>query len=239
MSISDAMQLEVAGLTSGYGGITVLDGLTLNVAEGELVGILGHNGMGKTTLMRSLIGAVPARAGRISFMGSDITRLPPHRRNQLGLGYVPQGREIIKGLSVKENLLLGQAAHKGASAYQEMLELFPELSELLDRPGSRLSGGQQQLLALARCPMGRPRLLLLDEPTEGIQPSIVSDIGQKLSRLRSDLGLTIIVVEQNLDFLSNIVDRSIILRGGKIVADLRGESATDREQIESHLLISA
>ena len=190
-------------------------------------------------LMRSLIGAVPARAGRLSFMGTDITNLPPHRRNQLGIGYVPQGREIIKGLSVKENLLLGQAAHRGASEYDRTLALFPELVELLERPGSRLSGGQQQLLALARCLMGRPRLLLLDEPTEGIQPSIVSDIAQKLRHLRSELGLTIVVVEQNLDFLCSIADRSIVLRGGRIVADLRGAAVTNRDEIEQHLLINA
>ncbi|WP_417241084.1 ABC transporter ATP-binding protein [Celeribacter halophilus] len=238
MSISAETQLEVTGLSSGYGGITVLNNLGFEISKGEFVGILGHNGMGKTTLMRSLIGAVPARLGSITFLGTDITGFPPHKRNQLGIGYVPQGREIIKGLSVRENLLLGQAAHPGPSEYNTVLDLFPELVELLDRPASRLSGGQQQLLALGRCLMGKPKLLLLDEPTEGIQPSIVSDIGKTLSQLCDELGLTIVVVEQNLDFLCRLVNRNIILRGGKVIADLQGPDARDRALIESHLSLA-
>ena len=165
--------LEVDTLHSGYGRIPILEGVSLSLQEGEVVGILGHNGMGKTTLLRTLIGEIKANRGTIRFNGEDITRLNMFRRARRGMGYVPQGRDIYPQLTVMENLKMGEAMRGGESAIPEMLEYFPLLKPLLNRPGRTLSGGEQQILALARCLAGRPKLILLDEPTEGMQPSIV------------------------------------------------------------------
>ena len=163
--------LEVDGLGAGYGRIPILNGIGFSIARGEIVGVLGHNGMGKTTLLRTLMGEIRATGGSILFEGEDITRLPMHRRARLGIGYVPQGRDIYPQLSVMDNLRMGEIVRGGQSAVPELLDYFPVLQGLLERPGRALSGGEQQILALARCLVGRPSLLLLDEPTEGIQPS--------------------------------------------------------------------
>ena len=175
--------LEVRGLDAGYGRIPILNGIDVSIARGEIVGVLGHNGMGKTTLLRTLMGEIRATGGSIRFEGSDITRLAMHRRARLGIGYVPQGRDIYPQLSVMDNLRMGEIVRRGQSAVPELLDYFPLLRALTERPGRALSGGEQQILALARCLAGRPRLLLLDEPTEGIQPSIVDQIQAKLAEL--------------------------------------------------------
>src|SRR5262249_24816699 len=170
------MMLDVQGLRTGYGRIPILNGVGFSVNEGEFIGILGHNGMGKTTLLRALMGFLPATSGRVQFAGQDITALEPYRRARLGLGYVPQGRESFPSLSVTDNLRMGCTKQPGGGENETIdgvLEEFPRLKPLLDRHGSALSGGEQQLLAIARCLCGKPRLVLLDEPTEGIQPSII------------------------------------------------------------------
>ena len=168
------MMLDVQGLRTGYGRIPILNGVGFAVNEGEFVGILGHNGMGKTTLLRALMGFLPANSGRVQFAGQDVTAFEPYRRARLGLGYVPQGREIFPGLSVYDNLRMGCSKQSGGSESETIgavLQEFPRLRTLLDRLGGALSGGEQQLLAIARCLCGKPSLVLLDEPTEGIQPS--------------------------------------------------------------------
>jgi urea transport system ATP-binding protein len=211
--------LEAEDLHAGYGAVPVLAGINLRVAEGEFVGILGHNGMGKTTLLKALAGILPASAGRVRLGGEDVTRLPSHERTRRGLGYVPQGREIFPGLSVLDNLRFAVAA-KGKSApaaLPTVLEEFPRLRPLLGRAGGALSGGEQQLLALARCLIQAPRVLLLDEPTEGIQPSIIETIGEKLAGLREKHRLTVILVEQNLDFIRALSDRVLIIQKGRII----------------------
>jgi branched-chain amino acid transport system ATP-binding protein len=217
--------LEVSELSAGYGRIPILNNVTFSVAEGEFVGVLGHNGMGKTTLLRALMGYLPATSGRVSFAGADLTRAEPYRRARAGMGYVPQGREIFPGLSVRENLRMG-ALNRGAgeaSAIDAALELFPRLKRLMDRPGGALSGGEQQLLAIARCLVGAPKLILLDEPTEGIQPSIIDEIVEILLRLRSKGGLTMILVEQNLDFIAALSQRVLIIQKGAIVRSAKPE----------------
>ena len=196
--------LEVDTLHSGYGRIPILEGVSLSLQEGEVVGILGHNGMGKTTLLRTLIGEIKANRGTIRFKGEDIPRLNMFRRARRGMGYVPQGRDIYPQLTVMENLKMGEAMRGGKSAIPEMLEYFPLLKPLLNRPGRTLSGGEQQILALARCLAGRPKLILLDEPTEGIQPSIVDQILEKLDTLSAALDLTILLVEQDLHICLSI-----------------------------------
>ena len=218
------MMLDVQGLRTGYGRIPILNGVGFTVEVGEFVGILGHNGMGKTTLLRALMGFLPADSGRVQFAGQDVTTLDPYRRARLGIGYVPQGREIFSGLSVYDNLRMGCSKQPGADEIRTIADVlgeFPRLKALLDRSGSALSGGEQQLLAIARCLCGKPRLVLLDEPTEGIQPSIIDEIVGTLLRLRDNSGLTMILVEQNLDFISALSQRILVIQKGTITQELR------------------
>jgi branched-chain amino acid transport system ATP-binding protein len=223
------MMLDVQGLKTAYGRIPILNGISFAVREGEFVGILGHNGMGKTTLLKALMGFLPATGGRVHFADSDITAAEPYRRARLGLGYVPQGREIFPALTVHENLRMGCSKHAGdeQDTIGAVLEEFPRLKRLLDRAGGALSGGEQQLLALARCLCGRPRLILLDEPTEGIQPSIIDEIVEVLQRLRDESGLTMILVEQNLDFIAALSRRILIIQKGTITRELRPDDLAD------------
>jgi branched-chain amino acid transport system ATP-binding protein len=213
------MMLEVSELAAGYGRIPILGGVSFSVARGEFIGILGHNGMGKTTLLRALMGYIPATAGRVELEDADITRAEPYRRARAGMGYVPQGRDIFPGLSVRDNLRMGAVGRPKDedAAIGSALETFPRLKPLIDRPGGALSGGEQQLLAIARCLAGNPRLILLDEPTEGIQPSIIDEIAETLLDLRSKGGLTMILVEQNLDFIATLSERVLIIQKGVIV----------------------
>ena len=221
--------LQVEALRSGYGRIPILAGVSLAVAPGEFVGILGHNGMGKSTLLRTLMGYLPATAGRVTFEGRDITRLSPTARARLGIGYVPQGREIFPSLSVLENLrmgcLLSRKDERGT--IEAVLEMFPRLRRLLDRTGGALSGGEQQLLALARCLCGAPRLMLLDEPTEGIQPSIIEEIIETLQALRRTHDVTVVLVEQNLKFIAELSQRILIIQKGAITRETSPEAVQD------------
>lgn len=218
--------LEVNGLRSGYGRIPILFGVDLAMAEGEYLGILGHNGMGKTTTLRTLMGHLPATGGSVVFAGQDITHLKPHERSRLGIGLVPQGREIFPDLSVYDNLRMGLAAapKEDRTVIDTVLQDFPRLVRLLDRRGGALSGGEQQLLALARCLCTRPKLILLDEPTEGIQPSIIEEIIETLLTLKTRWKLSLIVVEQNLDFITQLSDRILNIQKGRITGELDRDS---------------
>jgi branched-chain amino acid transport system ATP-binding protein len=219
--------LEVADLRSGYEGIPVVAGLSLNVREREFVGILGHNGMGKTTLLRTVIGILPATSGEIRFQGALITQAPPHRRARMGIGYVPQGRGIFPGLTVRDNLRFAAVAVGRCEDLAVILTEFPRLGDLLDRPGSALSGGEQQLLALARALIQEPKIVLLDEPTEGIQPSTIEEIIDLLKLLRLRRGLTILLVEQNIDFIKALSDRVLLIQKGAIVREFATQDITD------------
>jgi branched-chain amino acid transport system ATP-binding protein len=223
------MMLDVQGLKTAYGRIPILHGVSFAVREGEFVGILGHNGMGKTTLLKALMGFLSATGGRVYFAGGDITAAEPYQRARLGLGYVPQGREIFPALTVLDNLRMGCSKSGGAEQdiIATVLEEFPRLKRLLDRAGGALSGGEQQLLAIARCLCGKPRLVLLDEPTEGIQPSIIDEIVETLQRLRGNSGLTMILVEQNLDFIAALSQRILIIQKGAITREVQPNDLHD------------
>ncbi len=209
--------LEVKGLTAGYGGSMVLRGVDLRAGENSVVAVLGSNGVGKTTLLKCIMGLIPPAEGDVAFMGRSIGGLPSYRRSLLGIGYVPQGREIFPFLSVEENLMLGLEAFPAARGAGEALayELFPILSEIRGRRGGVLSGGQQQILALARALVARPRLLILDEPTEGIQPSIVQEIEDAIGRARRE-GVAVLLVEQFADFALAHADYYYLMQRGGI-----------------------
>ena len=222
-SVERSPALDVAGLSGGYGKVPILHGIRLSVLDNKVVGILGHNGMGKSTLLRMIMGFLPTTSGVLRYRGSEITSLPPFERARLGIGYVPQERGIFPELSVRDNLRFawqGFASEFEHEALDSVLSEFPRLVGLLDRKGGALSGGEQQLLALARCLMGEPDFLLLDEPTEGIQPSIVAEIAETLTRLQERTTLSILLVEQNFDFIADLSDRVLVLERGQITGDL-------------------
>ncbi|MCW5745284.1 MAG: ABC transporter ATP-binding protein [Alphaproteobacteria bacterium] len=232
--------LRASALASGYQKIPVIMGVDFAVAEGEFVGVLGHNGMGKSTLLKTLVGQLPATAGRIEFAGTDITRLPTHQRARLGLRYVPQGRQIFPGLSVLDNLRMGAAgAGLPDSVLDAVIEDLPRLKPILGRAGGVLSGGEQQILAVARCLCGQPKLVLLDEPTEGIQPSIIEEIIDILLRLKSKSRLTIVLVEQNQEFIRRLSDRVLIIQKGRITGEVPPERLGDPELIAEFVGMAA
>ncbi len=215
--------LDVAGLRAAYGHVPVLHGITFALHGGEAVGIVGHNGVGKTTFLKTLIGLVAATAGRITIDGIDVTRMKAHDRSRLGIGYVPQGRGILPGLTALENLRLAWTADSGdteSAAVERVVDTLPRLASILDRKGGALSGGEQQILALGRALMPVPWLLLLDEPSEGIQPSIVQEIGEILAALRKRDKLSLLVVEQNLDLVLDVADRIVVMERGRIEREI-------------------
>jgi len=233
--------LTVQGLHAGYGSIPVLRDINFSIEKGESVGILGHNGMGKTTLLRCLIGALRPTAGKITFAGQDVTRLPPNARARLGCAYVPQGRQIFAGLSALDNLRMGlvKTGKTEQSAIDELLEDFPRIKPLLGRMGGSLSGGEQQLLALARALAGKPSMLLLDEPTEGIQPSIIEEIGETLVNLRARTGLAIVLVEQNLEFIASVSERVLVIKRGQLGGEIPMEKLGDLSVVSEYVGIHA
>jgi urea transport system ATP-binding protein len=222
--------LALDGVGAAYGLSQVLTGIALTVGAGEAVALLGRNGVGKTTLLRTIVGLHPANAGSLRFADADLGRLPAYRRARAGIGYVPQGRGIFPHLTVEENLRLGETALAGrheqrAVTLAEIYALFPTLARLRSRAGGVLSGGEQQQLALGRALLGEPQLLLLDEPTEGIQPSIVAEIEDALGTIRRERGIALLLVEQHLDFAWSVAERYYVMQRGTVVR--AGTTATD------------
>jgi urea transport system ATP-binding protein len=215
--------LDVQGLNQFYGGSHILRDLGFQARVGEVTVVLGRNGVGKTTLLKSLMGVVPVKTGTITLNGRDITRAAPYERVRAGVGYVPQGREIFGRLTVEDNLRMGLATRPAGTAIPpELFELFPVLQQMLHRRGGDLSGGQQQQLAIARALAAGPKLLMLDEPTEGIQPSIIKDIGRVIRMLADRKTMAIVLVEQYYDFAAGLADQYLVMERGQIVARGRG-----------------
>ena len=220
--------LKVETVHQSYGGSRILRGVSFEAAPGKVTAILGRNGVGKTTLLKAIMGLVPVTSGRIAFGGADLTRAPSHQRVRAGIAYVPQGREIFPRLTVHENLMMGLASRpRGTPIPARIFELFPVLRTMLGRRGGDLSGGQQQQLAIGRALAMGPSLLILDEPTEGIQPSIIKEIERTISALAAEGRMAIVLVEQYYDFARTLADRYLVMQRGEIV---RQGEASDMER---------
>ncbi|EML9986167.1 MULTISPECIES: urea ABC transporter ATP-binding subunit UrtE [Citrobacter] len=219
--------LQVNELNQYYGGSHILRGVTFDASPGEVTCLLGRNGVGKTTLLKCLMGLIPARSGTVAWQEKNITHRKPHQRVQAGIAYVPQGREIFPRLTVEENLLLGLSRFSSREAKavpEEIYTLFPVLKEMKQRRGGDLSGGQQQQLAIGRALASRPQLLILDEPTEGIQPSVIKEIGQVIAQLARRGDMAILLVEQFYDFAAELADNYLLMSRGSIIQRGRGEN---------------
>jgi urea transport system ATP-binding protein len=228
--------LNVSNLHAGYGQSEVLHGLNFKVAPAEIVVVVGRNGMGKSTLMKSLIGMVPVKSGQITLNGTDLTPLKSHQRVAKGVAIVPQGRMVFSNMTVRENIETGLFVRNKSSIPPDIHAMFPVLEEMKDRRGGNLSGGQQQQLAIARALATDPKVLLLDEPTEGIQPSIILELARKLKQIRDERGLSIICSEQVLSFALDIADRILVLEGGNIVHE-GPRAGLDQEKVARYLAV--
>ena len=228
--------LSVANLNQYYGGSHILRDLSFDVPDGKVTALLGRNGVGKSTLLKTLMGLVPARTGTVKFAGQDLTHAKPDARARAGIGYVPQGREIFARLSVGENLEIGLATKPGAAVPKRVFEMFPVLAQMLHRRGGDLSGGQQQQLAIGRALAMGPTLLILDEPTEGIQPSIIKDIERVIRSLAQSGEMAILLVEQYYEFARSLADQYIVMERGEILARGRGADM-DRDRVKELLAV--
>lgn len=240
MNSNEYRLLQLKSVSSGYGRVQILRAITIDVREGEVLAIIGRNGVGKTTLMRTIIGALPNRGGDISFESRSMAGLSAHARARLGIGYVPQGRGIFSKLTVRENLLMGERIGERPiteSHYDRVHAFFPILKERANQMAGSMSGGQQQQLALGRALLGMPRLLLLDEPSEGIQPNIIQDMGALVKQLSRSERLAVIVVEQNLDLIRLMADRCAVMDKGELVAEIEPETLGDPAVAAKYLAI--
>lgn len=228
--------LEMQAVQSGYGPSQVLFGVDLRIEAGQVVTLLGRNGMGKTTLFKSLMGVMPAKSGQITVAGQDVTKDESFRRVAKGIAYVPQGRMIFPTLTVEENIQTGLENAKSRQVPDDIYALFPVLWDMRRRKGGNLSGGQQQQLAIARALVTDPKVLLLDEPTEGIQPSIIKDIAKALNEIRKLRRITIVVSEQVLSFAMDVADRLFVIEGGRLVHET-ARADTDEQRIKSYLSV--
>jgi urea ABC transporter ATP-binding protein UrtE len=235
----DRSILSVRGLHGGYGRTPILHGIDFQVGQGEIVAIVGRNGVGKSTLMKSLIGLLPSTQGSITFGGVDVTRAPANERAVRGIGYIPQGRHVFPRLTVRENLMMGLTV--GGPRRDKQLDLvlrtFPILHDRSDQKAGTMSGGEQQQLAIGRALIGNPDLMLLDEPSEGIQPSIVSQIARNMRELNKALGLSVLFVEQNIDMILSMAQRCYVMDKGRIVDQVAPEQLKDDTVVRKYLAV--
>ncbi len=231
--------LDVSNISAGYGSGSILQGVTLEIGAGEIVAMIGRNGVGKSTLMKAIMGVLPATSGEVAFMGQPITHLSPEQRAAMGIGYVPQGREIFPELTVEENLMMGETINrdKRGTRYDIVYAYFPVLRERRRQLAGTFSGGQQQMLAIGRALVGAPRLLLVDEPSVGIQPTIVLEIGEVLEKINAEEGLTILLVEQNTRLIARLAHRGYAMDKGRIVARLGRDQLTNQDMLVQYLAV--
>ena len=236
--------IEAKGVTAGYAGAPIVRNVELRVKQGDVLALLGRNGVGKTTLLKTLIGLLKPTTGEIFVSGRNVTRFPAHRIAKEGVGYVPQGRGIFPKLTVRENLVTGTRSARsgsrssnGKDVVESVISRFPALAEKITQQGGSLSGGQQQMLAIARALCGRPRVLLLDEPSEGIQPSIVQEIGELIGNLAATEGLGVILVEQNLDLARRASTRGCFMENGEVVRECSADELSDRDIVSRYMSV--
>ncbi len=232
------LAMQVTGLRAGYGATPILQGVDMEIAPGEIVALIGRNGVGKTTTVRALIGLIRATDGTIRLNGRDVTGTPADARARLGMGYIPQGRDVFPRMTVNENLTVGEliGGPRGRKLRDFVFELFPRLAERRSQIAGTMSGGEQQQLAIGRALIGSPSFMLLDEPSEGVQPSIVQMICGALKTIRSEIGTTILFVEQNLDTILSTAERCYVMEKGRIVSEIPS-GKVDAANIRKHLLI--
>jgi len=232
------MSLKITNLNAGYDGTPILRDVGLTVETGEIVGIVGRNGVGKTTLLKSIMGILDPETGSIRYDGEEMTAKGADEHAQLGIGYVPQGRDVFPDLTVKENLLVGESIGGNDEArYEQVYDYFPILEERANQKAGTMSGGQQQMLAIGRALIGGPDLLLVDEPSEGVQPSIIQSITEDLKRINEEFGTTILFIEQNLSVIQELAERCYAIDNGTIVDEITGEAVSERERVEEYLVV--
>ena len=232
------MSLDIAGLNAGYDETPILRDVEFSVDDGEIVGIVGRNGVGKTTLLKAIMGLLDPETGSIRYGGEELTAKGADEHAQLGIGYVPQGRDVFPELTVKENLLVGESVGgDDETRYEQVYEYFPILEERADQDAGTMSGGQQQMLAIGRALVGDPDLLLVDEPSEGVQPSIVQSITEDLKQINAEFDTTILFVEQNLSVIQGLAERCYAIDHGTIVDEITGDAVSEREQLEEYLVV--
>ena len=231
--------LETSNLRSGYGGKPVLQGVNFKLNKSEVIAVIGRNGAGKSTLMKTLIGLLPTQQGEMLFCGKKIQNLACHHRARLGLGYVPQGRDVFPRMTVAENLAVSRIVSSQSSpqSLTEIFNLFPVLKERQKQKAGTMSGGQQQQLAIARALLTNPSLLLLDEPSEGIQPSVVQEIGRAILHLNRTNGLTVMLVEQNMSMITAVAQRGYVMDKGRVITELSREELQDRDRLRTYLSV--
>ena len=232
------MSLEITNLNAGYDGTPIIRDVEFTVDDGEIVGIVGRNGVGKTTLLKSIMGLLEPETGSIRYDGEELTGSSPDERAKRSIGYVPQGRDVFPDLTVKENLLVGESVGgDDETRYEQVYDYFPILEERANQDAGTMSGGQQQMLAIARALVGDPDLLLVDEPSEGVQPSIVQSITEDLKQINEEFGTTILFVEQNLSVIQGLAERCYAIDHGTIVDEITGDAVSEREQLEEYLVV--
>ena len=234
--------LDISSVTTGYGRTLIVRDVSLSIQPGEIVAIVGRNGVGKTTLMKAIIGLLPLTRGTVAFSGTNVSTMPANDRAQLGMGYFPQGRGIFPGLTVEENLQMGELINVRAGGLRPLrkdvaFQYFPRLAERRRQRAGTLSGGEQAMLAIGRVLIGQPTLMLLDEPSEGLQPNLVQQIGDDIKRINSELGTTVLFVEQNIELVMNLAQRGYVMDKGQVSAALSGPEVTNQDALIRHLAV--